>query len=150
MKKSGLILLLLASQALSAWELEEKGLQFREVGLEQALRSAAKEKKLVFVSYYSSYCGSSRLMIDKVHPNKNVGKFFNDNFVNINVYVNTAEGVKLAQKYHAHHTPTFLFLRPDGSVHSEMYGYQESIDLLLAGRKAADSYRAFCAQTARQ
>ena len=70
-------ILLLAVIALSA----KAQTQFRDLSFEEALATAAKEKKQVFIDFYTDWCGPCKNMAKNVFPQVSVGNYMNKNFV---------------------------------------------------------------------
>lgn len=113
-----LLFCLLAGYAVIAQE----GVNFRDIPLEEALRQAKTEKKLVFMDCYTSWCGPCKNMADKVFPQKAAGDYFNPRFVCVKYDMEKGDGVKLAKKYEVHAYPTFLMIRPDGTIQHRLVG----------------------------
>lgn len=113
-----LLLCLLAGNVTIAQE----GVNFRDITLDEALQQAKTEKKLVFMDCYTSWCGPCKNMADKVFPQKAAGDYFNPRFVCVKYDMEKGAGVELAKKYEVHAYPTFLMIRPDGSIQHRLVG----------------------------
>lgn len=113
-----LLLFLLAWGTASAQE----GVNFRDITLEEALRQAKAENKLVFMDCYTSWCGPCKNMAEKVFPQKAAGDYFNPRFVCVKYDMEKGDGKELAKKYEVHAYPTSLMLRPDGTVQHRLVG----------------------------
>src|SRR6266404_8526226 len=61
----------------------EQGIQFIEADWSKALQEAKKQKKLIFIDAYASWCGPCKLLKKNTFPNKEAGEFFNRNFINV-------------------------------------------------------------------
>lgn len=55
--------------------------QFRNITYKEAFDVAKREKKFVFVDFYTTWCGPCKKMLNEVFPQKKVGDFMNDKFV---------------------------------------------------------------------
>ena len=109
---------------LLAWSasMAQEGVNFRDITFEEALKQAKSENKLVFMDCYTSWCGPCKNMADKVFPQKAAGDYFNPRFVCVKYDMEKGAGVELAKKFEVHAYPTFLMIRPDGSVQHRLVG----------------------------
>ena len=92
-----------------------QGIIFEKGTFAEVLAKAQKEKKLIFVDFYTDWCGPCKLMDAQVFSRDNVGAFFNANFVNYKINAEKGEGVEIARKYKVSAYPTMFFLSPDGT-----------------------------------
>lgn len=83
---------------------------FRTITYKQALEAAKTENKLVFMDFYTDWCGPCKLMTREVFPTKTVGDYFNEKFVSIKVNAEKGEGIALAKKYAPKAYPTFVVI----------------------------------------
>ncbi len=86
------LLCLLAWGASSA----QDGVNFRDITLEEALRQAKAENKLVFMDCYTSWCGPCKNMTEKIFPQKAAGDYFNPRFVCVKYDLEKGAGKELA------------------------------------------------------
>ena len=100
----------------------QEGVGFRDITLEEALQQAQTENKLVFMDCYTSWCGPCQEMTKKVFPQKAAGDYFNPRFVSVKYDMEKGAGVELAKKYEVHAYPTFLIIRPDGTIQHRLVG----------------------------
>ncbi len=92
-----------------------QGVDFKELPVQEVLNLAQKEKKLVFVDFYTTWCGPCKKMSSEVFTQRQVGEYFNRTFVNLKVDAEKGEGVELAKRYQVKAYPTFVVLKPDGT-----------------------------------
>ena len=85
-----------------------QGVDFKELTMQEALTLAEKEKKMVFVDFYTTWCGPCKMMSSKVFTREQVGAYFNREFVNLKVDAEKGEGVELAKKYSSDEAPAFI------------------------------------------
>ena len=94
---------------------------FRHISFDEAIAAAKQENKLVFIDFYTDWCGPCKMMSRDVFPQKSVGDFFNDKFVCIKLNAEK-EGVDLAKRFEVKAYPTFLVLNTKEEVQLELKG----------------------------
>ena len=94
----------------------QEGVDFRNISLEEALEQAKAEDKLVFVDCYTPWCGPCHRMLTEVFPRKEAGDYFNSRFVCVKYDMTKDENVELNKKFRVAAYPTFIIIRPDGTV----------------------------------
>ena len=80
---------------------------FRSLDFSEAVKVAQQEKKLLFIDFYTDWCGPCKMMTKNVFPDKKVGDFMNKTFVNIKLNAEK-EGKELAKRYQVSAYPTFI------------------------------------------
>ena len=100
-----------------------QGVDFQKLSLDKAIEKAKKEKKLVFVDCYTTWCGPCKMMTEQVFPQKEVGSYMNDKFICLKIDMEKGEGPALGNKYGVEAFPTFLIINPDGSLCHRFAGY---------------------------
>lgn len=93
--------------------------QNRSINFEQTkewkkiVKKAKKEKKLIFVDCYTSWCGPCKMLAKDVFTNDKVADFFNANFVNAKFDMEKeADGVVLKKQFGVNFFPTLVFVDP--------------------------------------
>ena len=109
----------------------QEGVRFETLSLQEALVKAKKEKKLVFVDCYTTWCGPCKTMVEKVFPNKRVGDVLNKGCVPVKYDMETEEGKIIANKYGVKVFPTYLILKPDGTLQHKAVGAVWEDDFLM-------------------
>lgn len=116
--------------------LTSQGISFFEGSFEEARQLAAKEGKLIFMDSYAKWCGPCKRMARDVFTVEEVGDFFNANFVNLKMDMETEEGRLLNKTYQVAVYPTLFVLDADGDIILREKGYRDARGLLQVGRKA--------------
>ncbi len=105
-----------------------------------AIRKAKAENKVMFVDFYTDWCGPCKQMTADVFTRKAVGDVFNRNFVNVKVNAEKGEGVSLAEKAGIMAYPTMLFLDPHtGKTLHAVLGYRTEKELLADAQQIEES-----------
>ena len=115
-----------------------QGVDFKELTMQEALTLAEKEKKMVFVDFYTTWCGPCKMMSSKVFTREQVGAYFNREFVNLKVDAEKGEGVELAKKYQVKAYPTFVVLKADGTEVYRTSGARPAEEFVDTIRKGID------------
>lgn len=102
---------------------------FRHVTIDEAIELAKKEKKMVFIDFYTDWCGPCKMMANTVFPQKKVGDYFNANFVCIKLNAEK-EGKDAAKIYNVKAYPTFLVLDTDKKVKMDIKGSMNADDFI--------------------
>lgn len=102
---------------------KDEGIQFYEATWKDVQDKAGKEKKLIFMDIYATWCGPCKMLQKRTFPDKEVGDFFNKNFINSSFNGEDGDGIMLAQKYQIQGYPTLLILDQEGNVIVETAGY---------------------------
>lgn len=103
----------------------QETIQFQELPFKDIIAKAKKEKKLVFIDAYASWCGPCKMMEKNVFPQKTVRDYYNTNFINARFDMEKGEGRDLASKFGVRSYPTYLFLNGEGELVSRNTGYME-------------------------
>lgn len=88
---------------------------FRTLSFDAALSAAKQEKKMVFIDFYTDWCGPCKMMARDVFPQPKVGDYFNARFVCLKLNAEK-EGKELAKKYQVSAYPTYVVLDADGKM----------------------------------
>ena len=115
-------LLLFICLSIQVYGFAQGGVNFRNISFDQALIAANQENKLVFVDCYTSWCAPCKTMLEKVFTQKEAGDYFNPRFVCVKYDMEKGEGVELAKRFNVHSYPTFLIVRPNGTVQHILTG----------------------------
>lgn len=136
MKK--VILLFFLFFTVSTYIVAQDGIKFFEGSWEEALAKAEKENKLIFLDAYARWCGPCRSMDKNVFTNKEVGDYYNKNFINMKVDWETDLGSQLHKKYPIRAYPSMMFISGKGKRVTYTEGYLDAKSLLKFAEHAQD------------
>ncbi|MBP7821467.1 MAG: thioredoxin family protein [Saprospiraceae bacterium] len=115
-----------------------EGIQFFKGTWEEALALAKTNNKLIFMDAYTTWCGPCKMMSKNIFPDKEVGEYYNKNFINLKMDMEKGEGKMLAAKFTVKAYPTLLFIDPSGEVVHKFTGYQPIEEFIELGKAAND------------
>lgn len=113
---------------------KEEGIQFTDVAWKEVLKKAKAEKKIIFLDAYASWCGPCKMLQRNVFTKKDVGEFYNKQFINVKMDMEKGEGPALTQVYPLEAYPTLMFIDSNGKVLKKVIGYRSPEDLLSIGK----------------
>ena len=117
-----------------------QGISFEEVTWQEALDKAKTENKLLFVDAYAKWCGPCKKMAKYEFTKVEVGEFYNANFVNLKLDMETANGRTFDAQYPVSAYPTMLFLDGDGKVVKKIKGGKKGDQLIKMGKNVLGSH----------
>lgn len=104
--------------------------EFRHISLDEALAAARKEKKIVFIDFYTDWCGPCKRMAKEVFPQEKVGEYMNSRCVCIKLNAEK-EGKETAAAYKVEAYPTFIMADVSGKEIAKIVGSMDA-DRFLA------------------
>jgi len=113
-----------------------ESIQFHRGSWNEALAKAVQQNKLIFLDIYTTWCGPCKRLKATTFANSRVGKYFNENFINVSLDGETGDGLLLANQYNITGYPTLLFINKDGKVVASADGYLDAGELLKLGKSA--------------
>ena len=133
-----LISLIAGAQTQKATEADNtKGIVFFNGNFNEALAQAKKENKVLFVDFYAVWCVPCKRMAKTVFTLDEVGRYFNQHFISIQIDAEKPENVQLTKNYKVEAYPTVAFIAPDGKALSVNVGAMDKDELLAAAKIAA-------------
>ena len=115
-----------------------QGIEFEHGTFSEALAKAKKENKVVFVDCYTTWCGPCKYLAKNVFTQKEVGDFFNKNFVNVKMDMESEAGKPLMSRYQVSAFPTLLWLDGDGNIQHKTMGAGDANSLIATATLALD------------
>lgn len=110
---------------------------------DEVLSLAQSEGKPVIVDFYTTWCAPCKWLEKDVFALKQVGDFYNQNFVNYKVNAEDFDGVELAQKFKVNGYPTIVFLNQAGQVINVQAGNTTASNFMNLGREAVQKNRMY-------
>ncbi len=115
----------------------QKAIRFEKGKWNEIVEKAQKAKKMIFVDFYTQWCGPCLNMSEEVFSLPAVYNFYNTNFINAKIDAEHGEGKELAAKYQVKVYPTYLFIDPTtGNALHKSSGRQEPDTFIFTGESA--------------
>lgn len=117
----------------------KNGIQFYQGTWSEVLEEAKKENKLIFVDCYAVWCGPCKAMAKKVFTKDQVGVYFNENFINYKLNMETPQGKEFAKRFGKDVPikgyPTMFFIDSEEEIQHRIEGKHNAQQLLKQGKK---------------
>ena len=117
-----------------------QGILFFEGSFEEAVEKAQQEEKLIFVDAYATWCGPCKKMSKAVFPDKEVGEFYNNNFISLKLDMEKAQGREFGRQFPVSAYPTLFFINEKGELLKKVVGGKTASDFLKIGQTILQSY----------
>lgn len=98
------------------------GINFQDLSLEEGLKKAKKENKIVFIDVYATWCGPCKYLSKNVFVDDDLGEFMNENFVSLKLDGEKGDGLRLMNEFSLDSYPTMLFLNSDMDLLQKIVG----------------------------
>jgi thioredoxin 1 len=96
--------------------------------------TAKKENKYLFIDFYATWCGPCK-QLKKSFKDKEIGAYYNKNFINISIDGETKEGRELMYRYQIESYPTLLIVDFKGNVRTKSIGVLKFYILINFGKR---------------
>ncbi len=113
-----------------------EGIQFTDLSFKKVVAQAVAENKIIFIDAYTTWCAPCRLMDRETFKNPEVAAYFNENFINLKMDMESGIGKSIAARYAVRSYPTFLFINGDEQLVHRSSGYQRARSFIQQGRTA--------------
>lgn len=101
---------------------------FQDLTYEAALKAAEKEKKIIVIDFYTTWCGPCKMLDKTTWKDDDVVAWFKKKAVGLKI---DAEKEKaLAKKFKINSYPTIILLKPDGKEIDRITGYRDAKQFL--------------------
>ncbi len=113
-------------------KVEETGINFKSISFADALKLAKKENKIIFIDAYTTWCGPCKMMSSRTFTDVSVGKYFNENFINLKIEMEKdTDGPEIARRYKVQAYPTLLFINGEGKLVHSILGFRNASAFLI-------------------
>lgn len=102
------------------------GISFSSLSLDEALREAKKQNKLVFIDVYATWCGPCKYLTANVFTDDDLGAYMNEHFISLKLDGEKGDGLSLMGKHQLNSYPTMLFMNSEGEVLKKIVGAVEA------------------------
>lgn len=132
------LILILAHLSLNAQDRSINFIHATDMNWKDVLTQAQKEKKMIFIDCYTSWCGPCKRLAQEIFTRNEVADFYNKHFINIKYDVEKDPKFEMNNPFPINSFPTLLYLTAEGDVvHALMGAYTAEITL-ANGQKAID------------
>ena len=116
-----------------------QGINFSDKSVDELLKQAKKQNKLIFVDMYTVWCGPCKHMAKNIFTQSEAGEYFNENFINLKLDAEK-EGKEFARKYNVTAYPTFFFIIGVGALVYRFMGGRPLDQFIAAGHNASAAF----------
>lgn len=117
---------------------QEAGINFlHNTTWAEAVAKAKSENKLIFIDFYTQWCGPCMNMAQHVFSLPTVGYYYNNTFINLKIDAEEGEGITLAKKYGVRSYPTYAFIDPANEEIVHRSGSRQSPEQFIQTGKDA-------------
>lgn len=143
MKKKLVLLIALFAVVLSV-NAADRGIKFFKGSFAEALELAKKEKKQIFIDFFTEWCGPCLNMAETVFILPEVAEVYNSKFVCLKIDAEKGEGAELAKKYKVASYPSYIFVNPKTSEMTHRSGGNKPVEDFIADTKGALNPKLSC------
>ena len=111
-----------------------QGIEFFHGTWDEALEKSKAEERPIFVDCYTTWCGPCKRMAKQVFTQPAVGEFYNDNYINVKIDMESKMGRKFGSKYPVQAYPTLYYIDAAGEVLHKIKGGQQAEGLMQMGK----------------
>ncbi len=114
-----------------------QGIDFKHISYEEALSLSKEQNKLIFIDFYTQWCGPCKRLAKGPFLEKEVGDFYNSNFISLKLDAER-EGLDAARIHKVVSYPTLLFIDGNGTLVFKGYG-RDGESLIASAQEALDA-----------
>lgn len=125
--------------ALPHLQAQNNGITFFKGSWAELQAQAKLQNKPFFIDCYTSWCGPCHRMSTEVFTKKEVGDFYNQNYIAYQLDMEHGDGRTVGLRYDVEMYPTYLFFNPQGELIHKTMGYKSGESFIRDGRVALDA-----------
>ncbi len=126
---------------LAAHHLFAQGIVFQHIAFETALEQAKAEDKLIFIDFYTEWCGPCKRLAAGPFKEQANGDFYNQHFISLKLDAEK-EGKEVAARYAVSAYPTLIFVNGNGEIVHQGVGVSHGTDMISFGKAALNASNA--------
>jgi thiol:disulfide interchange protein len=130
--------LLFASLLFVSSSISDAEVHFKDLTFADALKLAKKERKIIMVDYYTTWCGWCKRLDRDTYSSDEIGKYADENIISLKLDAEKGEGIALAKKANVTGFPTIIFYNSDGKELYRVVGYKKAPDFIQEMMAAVD------------
>lgn len=106
-----------------------QGIEFQHITFDEAIQKAKEENKMIFIDFYTQWCGPCKKLAAGPFREAKVGEFYNAHFINLKLDAEK-EGFDVARKYEVSSYPTLMFVDGNGKMIYRSGGIKHATDMV--------------------
>jgi len=119
--------------------LNKSNIQFEHGTWDEIVAKAKREKKVIFLDCYTTWCGPCKQMANTVFTKPEVAEYFNSTFINAKFDMEKGEGIELKQKFGVNAYPTYVYIDVTGEVINTIVGSMPAGEFLERTKEGLSS-----------
>lgn len=120
-----------------------QGIEFFKGNYNEGLEKAKQEGKMLFVDFYTNWCGPCKWMAKDVFTLAAVGSYFNEKFVSVQINAEDLANRVVVKQNKVRSYPTLAFFDADGKLLSRTEGALDSAALIKLAKVVSGEEMSF-------
>jgi thiol:disulfide interchange protein len=130
---------IIAALLFATSSISDAEVHFKDLSFANAMKQAKKEKKIIMVDYYTTWCGWCKRLDRDTYSSDELGKYADENIISLKLDAEKGEGMGLAKKSGISGFPTIIFYNGDGKEIYRVVGYKPAPAFIQEMMKAVDA-----------
>jgi thiol:disulfide interchange protein len=111
---------------------------FKDLTFAEALKQAKRERKIIMIDYYTTWCGWCKRLDRDTYSSTEIGKYADTNIISLKLNAEAGEGMALARQSKISGFPTIIFYNADGKEIHRVVGYKPAPGFMQEMMNAVD------------